>query len=84
MGQTFHCDVCGVERTESEGAGAWFTIGINDFGPPERRNRKLDVYAWPLGCRSQQDEIVQHACSVTHMLELTKKWADLERAKEKP
>jgi hypothetical protein len=75
--QQFKCDVCGVERTDKAGSGDWFTLGINDYGPPAKRNRKLHVYAWPLGCHSQQDDAVQHACSVTHMLELAKNWAQL-------
>ncbi len=83
--QTFACDICGVECTETQRSGDWFTLGINDYGPPEKRNRKLHVYAWPLGCRSQQDDIVQHACSVTHMLKLVKRWASVpprEKGKE--
>lgn len=75
MSQTFHCDVCGVERTRDEGSGDWFTLGINEYGPVERRSRRLHIYAWPLGCQSKEDETVQHSCSVTHMLELTKRWA---------
>ena len=72
--QYFRCNVCSVERTESEGSGDWFTVGINDYGPPEKRHRKLHIYGWPLGCRSQQDDIVQHACSLTHLLELVTDW----------
>jgi hypothetical protein len=72
--QSFNCDICGVGRTEAEGSGQWFTVGINDYGPVEKRNRKLHVYGWPLGCRSQQDDIVKHACSLTHLLELVTNW----------
>lgn len=76
MSQEFKCDICGVGRTQGEGAGQWFTLGINDYGDPGKyRKKKLHIYGWPLGSRSQQDEIVKHACSVTHMLELTKLWS---------
>jgi hypothetical protein len=73
--QEFSCDVCRVKRTEDEGAGQWYTVGINDYGPFEKRSRKLHIYAWPLGCRSQQDEIVQHACSLTDLVILVTRWA---------
>lgn len=73
--QEFHCDICGVERSRDEGAGLWFTLGLNSYGPPEKRRHKLHVYGWPLGCNSKEDGIVQHACSVSHMLELVSRWA---------
>lgn len=75
MSQQFTCDICGVTRTESEGAGDWFTVGINDYGPPSKRSRKLHIYAWPLGCKSQQDDGVKHACSVSHLVSVVKSWA---------
>ena len=76
MSQSFKCDVCGVMRTEIEGSGDWFTLGINDYGEPNKyQKKKLHVYGWPLGSRSQQDAEVKHACSVTHTLELVKLWA---------
>lgn len=83
MAQNFECDICGVGRTESDGAGQWFTLGINDYGR-QKQHRKLHIYGWPLGCRSQQDDIVQHGCSISHLLELVTKWAErAESLKEK-
>jgi hypothetical protein len=79
MSQQFYCDVCGVVRTAEEGSGQWFTVGINDYGDGGRyRKKKLNVYGWPLGCKSQQDAEVKHACSKSHMLAVVKKWAEVE------
>lgn len=81
MSHQFICDVCGVVRTEIEGAGDWFSVGINDYGPPIKRSRKLHIYAWPLGCRSQQDDMLKHSCSKSHLLEIVKAWASPEEQK---
>jgi hypothetical protein len=76
----FACNICKVTRTDSEGSGEWYTLGINDYGGGKYRQKKLHVYGWPLGSRSQQDELVQHACSVTHLIELVKQWTKADCA----
>ena len=77
MSQQFTCDICGVTRTVEEGAGQWFTIGINDYGDPDRYQKKtITIYGWPLGCRSREDGKVLHACSISHMMDVVKKWAN--------
>jgi hypothetical protein len=75
MSVQFACEICGVTRTVEEGAGQWFTIGINDFGPSRDRRKHVNVYWWPLGCRSLTEREVKHACSITHMLTVVEKWA---------
>jgi hypothetical protein len=75
MSQLFACEICSVTRTVEEGAGQWFTVGINDYGVGHNHRKHANVYWWPLGCRSFTDGEVKHACSVTHMLAVVKKWA---------
>jgi hypothetical protein len=71
--KSFACDICGVTRTEAEGAGDWFSVGVNEYGT--KPHRLLKIYAWPLGNNSREDDSVHHLCDVTHLLKFVKKWA---------
>lgn len=71
MATVFRCDICGALRDRDEGEGDWFSVGVNRT----EKTRSLNVYAWPLGCKSQSDDSVHHFCGAAHLGKFVIKWA---------